>query len=82
MQRVWITFSKTAGLTAANANVARWIAFIPSKAAALINGTTRITPRQRTRDELLRELIESMTQKNLRDKKSAALVILAKTTTN
>ena len=34
-------------------------------------------PTGRTRHELLRELIESMTAKNLREKKSAALVMLA-----
>jgi hypothetical protein len=37
-------------------------------------------PTGRTRHELLRELIESMTAKNLREKKSAALAMLATAT--
>ena len=48
------------------------VALLPS-----INGTREIMPRQHTRDELLRELIESMTTKNLSEKKSAALAMLA-----
>ena len=53
------------------------VALLPS-----INGTRAIMPRQHTRDELLRELIESMTTRNWREKKSAALELLAIATAN
>jgi integrase len=53
------------------------VALLPS-----INGTVKTIPTKHTRDELLRELIESMTTKNLREKKSAALAMLATATAN
>jgi hypothetical protein len=47
-----------------------------------INGdaVTPVKPTGRTRDELVRELIESMTAKNFREKKAAALALLATAT--
>jgi integrase len=55
------------------------VALLPS-----INGNAIETtkPTKHTRDELLRELIESMTAKNLREKKAAALALLASATAN
>lgn len=49
---------------------------------AIANGVMpTVKPAKRTRDELLREAIESMTAKNFRAKKSAALELLAATAT-
>jgi len=42
-----------------------------------VTGDMASKPAVRSRDELLREIIESMTTKNLREKKSAALAMLA-----
>jgi integrase len=66
-------YTHTSQLAAQNA-----VALLPS-----ITGHTEPTkPTNQTRDELLRELIESMTTKNLRDKKAAALALLATPTAN
>ncbi len=54
------------------------VALLPS-----ITGHMEATkPTNHTRDELLRELVESMTAKNLREKKAAALALLATATAN
>jgi integrase len=67
-------YSHTSELAAQNA-----VATLPS----IMGGRTEPNrPNQHTRDELLRELIESMTGKNLREKKTAALAILATATSN
>jgi integrase len=50
------------------------IALLPAVNGDAVEATK---PTGRTRDELLREIIESMTTKNLREKKSAALTMLA-----
>lgn len=61
-------YSHTFELAATNA-----VALLPSVTGTM--GTTR--PTQRTRDELLFELIEDMTTDNWRDKKEAALAMLS-----
>jgi integrase len=54
------------------------VALLPS-----INGdNSPAKPTKHTRDELLREMIEAMTVKNLREKKAAALALLATATAN
>jgi integrase len=64
-------YTHTSELAASNA-----VALLPS-----VNGDT-VEATKQTRDELLRELVESMTTRNLREKKRAALAILATATTN
>ena len=66
-------YTHTSELAAQNA-----VALLPA-----ITGDVEPTkPTKHTRDELLRELIESMTPKNLREKKAAALAMLATATAN
>jgi integrase len=60
-------YTHTSELAASNA-----IALLPS-----VTGDAVAKPAVRSRDELLRELIEGMTPKNFREKKSAALAMLA-----
>jgi hypothetical protein len=53
------------------------VALLPAVNGDAVEATK---PTGRTRDELLREIIESMTAKNLREKKPAALAMLATAT--
>jgi hypothetical protein len=62
-------YTHTSELAAQNA-----VALLPALTGDV---ATPSKPTGRTRDELLRELIKSMTPKNLREKKSAALAMLA-----
>lgn len=66
-------YTHTSQLAAQNA-----VAMLPSITGDVIAAK----PTKHTRDELLRELIESMTTRNWREKKSAALAMLATATAN
>ena len=66
-------YTHTSQLAAQNA-----VALLPS----ITGDNSPAKPTRRTRDELLRELVESMTAKNFREKKAAALALLATATAN